>query len=151
MSEGCTATFQTCQNMNVLVTFGTDTDTVDVVCCLSSVTLDKSFAECFLVFAECLWHMANSLFPVVNTCQARQRKKNSPHTHAKKLPSCSATVVEEDRGSVQLRRGMECHVGHFHQWLMSRSNGGNKNSFSPPVLLQTGRRYIIISDENVML
>jgi len=39
--------------------------TVDVVCSLPSVTLGKSFAECFSGFAECLWHTAKLLFPVV--------------------------------------------------------------------------------------
>ena len=37
-------------------------------------------------------------------------KKMLPTHMQKKLPSCSATVVEEERGSVQLRRGIECHV-----------------------------------------
>ena len=39
--------------------------TVDAVCSLPSVTLGKSFAECNVAFAECLWHTANVLFPVV--------------------------------------------------------------------------------------
>ena len=39
--------------------------TVDDVCSLPSVTLCKSFAECFSDFAECPWHVANLLFPVV--------------------------------------------------------------------------------------
>jgi len=43
-------------------TFG---GTVDTVCCLPSVTLNKSFAECFLGFAVCLWHTAKLLFPEV--------------------------------------------------------------------------------------
>ena len=37
-----------------------------VVCSLSSVTLGKAFAECFVGFAECLWHTAKPRFPVVN-------------------------------------------------------------------------------------
>jgi len=32
---------------------------------LPSVTLGKPFAECFLGFAECRWHSANLLIPVV--------------------------------------------------------------------------------------
>jgi len=39
--------------------------TVAVVSSLLSVTLGKPFAECFLGFAECLWHTAKLLFPVV--------------------------------------------------------------------------------------
>ena len=33
---------------------------------MPSVTLGKSFAECFWAFAECLWHSANLLYPVVS-------------------------------------------------------------------------------------
>ena len=59
------------------------TGTVDAVCCLPSVTLDKSFAECFLGFAVCLWHTAKLLFLVVylgngNGVQPSVRKK-TPH------------------------------------------------------------------------
>ena len=34
-------------------------------CSLPSAALDKAFAECKLGFAECPWHSANSLSPVV--------------------------------------------------------------------------------------
>ena len=40
-------------------------DTGFAECCLPSVILDKPFAECFLGFAECLWHTTMRLFPVV--------------------------------------------------------------------------------------
>ena len=37
-------------------------------CYSPSVTLDEQFAECFLSFAECFGHSANSRSPVVRTC-----------------------------------------------------------------------------------
>jgi len=40
-------------------------DTVDVVCCMPSVTLRKVVAECFWAFAECPWHSVKLLYPVV--------------------------------------------------------------------------------------
>ena len=51
--------------------------TVDAVCCLSSVTLDKSFTECFLVFVECLWHTAESLFPVAKAEEPQPAKEST--------------------------------------------------------------------------
>ena len=37
----------------------------DAVCCMPSDTLGKAVAECFWAIAECPWHSAKRLYPVV--------------------------------------------------------------------------------------
>ena len=37
----------------------------DAVCCMPSVTLGKAVAECFWAIAECPWHSAKRLYPIV--------------------------------------------------------------------------------------
>ena len=44
-----------------------------VKCRLPSVTLGKSFAECFLAFAECPWHSAKFLNPVVSGGHGKEK------------------------------------------------------------------------------
>ena len=43
----------------------------DAVCCMPSVTLGKAVAEWFWAIAECPWHSAKRLYPVVNKLDER--------------------------------------------------------------------------------
>jgi len=58
---------------------------INAVCCMPSVTLGKAFAECFWAFAECPWHSANLLYPVVYV-RMRYQNMSKKHYHSTKKP-----------------------------------------------------------------
>jgi len=70
----------------------------DAVCCMPSVTLDKTVAECFWAFAECPWHSANLLYPVVQyevktiSLLPTELNSNKKIKHARDLATITTTA-----------------------------------------------------------